>query len=83
MSNVIKNWPVLVQQDILARYNLNRLTAIAEKLGIGYGNGNGGNYNDSNYRSNRGGNNNERQLPPAPEPAPASAGGDFPGDEPF
>lgn len=83
MSNIIKNWPVLVQQDILARYNLNRLTAIAEKLGIGYGNGNGGNYNDSNYRNNRGGNNNERQLPPAPEPEPASTGGDFPGDEPF
>ena len=81
LSNIVRSWPCLVQQDIIARYQMNRLTNICEKLGINYGGGNnnGGNYNDKAYRSNNDSGNN---LPP-PQASSDSEGGDFPGDEPF
>lgn len=79
-ANVVKNWPCLVQQDIIARYQMNRLTGIADKLGIGYGNNSGGNYNDKNYRSNGGGNNNVESSDSSSQD---SSGGDAFDDEPF
>lgn len=78
-ATIVKNWPCLVQQDIIARYQMNRLTGIADKLGIGYGGGSnssdGGNYNDRNYRS--GGNSSSSSNSNS-----ESSGGGF-DDEPF
>lgn len=87
LKNVVCHWVVLVQNDQANRIMMNRLSAIAEKLGIPAGNGNrnDGRYNDQNYRSNRGGSGNSGSAPVAeelPPPGDDSAIGG-PGDEPF
>lgn len=88
LKNIVCHWVVLVQNDQANRIMMNRLSAIAEKLGIPAGNGNrnDGRYNDQNYRSNRGGSGNGGSAAPVadelPPPGDDSAIGGS-GDEPF
>jgi hypothetical protein len=62
LHNILRNWPVLVQNDRIASLMVQKMQAIGEKLGIAQDTSSGGKYSDK-YRSNGGENESSEDTP--------------------
>jgi hypothetical protein len=59
VHNIIRSWPILMQNDKIVSIEMNRLSAISEKLGVSFDAPKGANYPDKYRSSSETGNNEE------------------------